>query len=242
MVAATLMVALLPTVSPPGAARLAVRLGSSELAPGIEFRSIRRSAPNQRIAVITVAPWARVRAALVVAGQKGAPFATVSAAVGRLDGLAGVNGYFTTLPGANPMLVLDGRVVAPPCVRQCVRDPRTGFGLTEEGSALLVTVDGRRADATGMSLREFAVFLRSLGAAWAVNLDGGASTTMVVGRSVANRPADQGEERPVSTALVLLASARPGVSSLVERLREVDDRIVPPVLLPRASRDFRLVA
>jgi Phosphodiester glycosidase len=243
VLAAVLMVALLLTVRSPAIAESRSEVvASSEVASGVEFRSLRWSAPNQRISLITVAPWARVRSILTTAGRKGAPFATVSSAVGRLNGLAGVNGYFTTLPGANPMLVLDGRIVAPPCGRQCVRDPRTGFGLTKDGSALFVTVDGRRADATGMGLRAFARLLRSLGAVWAVNLDGGGSTTMVVGGVVANTPVDSGGERLVRSALILLPSARGGVASFVRQLRHIDGRVILPLLPSRALRGFRLAA
>jgi hypothetical protein len=237
-----LAVVLLPAAGFPSAALASARVVSSEVAPGIQLRSIRRSAPSQCISVISVAPWASVRAVLATAGPEDAPFAKVSSAVDRLEALAGVNGYFTTLPGANPMLVTDGRVVAPPCARQCVRDPRTGFGLREDGSALLVTVDGRQADAAGMGLREFAVLLRELGAVWAVNLDGGASTSMVVGGVLVNRPADPSGERLVATALVLLPAAVPAVTSVVRQLRRMDPRIVTPVLITPASRGFRRAA
>jgi Phosphodiester glycosidase len=241
-VAALLTVVLLPTVRTPATAESGRGVPFSDVAPGVRFRSIRWSDPGQRISVVTVAPWARVRSVLTTAGRKGAPFATVSSAVGRLHGLAGVNGYFTTLPSGSPMLVLDGRIVAPPCGRQCVRDPRTGFGLAEDGSALFVTVDGRRADAAGMGLRAFARLLRSLGAVWAVNLDGGASTTMVVGGVVANTPADPAGERLVRSALILVPSDRGEVSSFVRQLRQVDGRVVLPVLPSRALRGFRLAA
>jgi exopolysaccharide biosynthesis protein len=42
-----------------------------------------------------------------------------------------------------------------------------------------------------------------LGVAEGVNLDGGGSTTMVVGTSVVNRPSDLNGERAVGNALVI---------------------------------------
>jgi exopolysaccharide biosynthesis protein len=44
----------------------------------------------------------------------------------------------------------------------------------------------------------------ALGAEEAVNLDGGGSTTMTVGRELVNRPSDATGERPIGDAVVLL--------------------------------------
>lgn len=85
------------------------------------------------------------------------------------------------------------------------RHPRTAVGWTEDGSRVfLVTVDGRQPGySDGMTLRELAMLLRRLGAAEAINLDGGGSTAMVVRDAVVNRPSDRGGERPVANALLL---------------------------------------
>ena len=203
---------------------------ASVLGPGLRFRAIVRTSPPERIYVITIAHWAPVRPVIVRTGSKDAPFATVSSAVGRLHALAGVNGYFTGPIGESPMLVRSGRVVAPRCgPRFCVKDPRTGFGLTRRGSELLVTADGRQPGrAAGLTLREFASLMRSLGAIWAIDLDGGASTVMVVRGHVANTPSDPTGERRVLTALVLLSSPQPDLRSLLGQLRALDRRICPP--------------
>jgi hypothetical protein len=55
----------------------------------------------------------------------------------------------------------------------------------------------------------FAQLFLSLGANYALNLDGGGSTTMVVNGQIVNRPSDGGYERPVSSALVLLPGPDP---------------------------------
>jgi len=56
--------------------------------------------------------------------------------------------------------------------------PRTGIGVRNDGTVILVTVDGRRPRfAGGMSLPCFAHLMKTLGAADALNLDGGGSTT-----------------------------------------------------------------
>jgi len=68
-----------------------------------------------------------------------------------------------------------------------------------------VTVDGRRRGwSAGLSLFEAARLMRSLGARDALNLDGGGSSTMTVGRRVVSRPSDRGGERAVSDGLFVL--------------------------------------
>jgi hypothetical protein len=111
--------------------------------------------------------------------------------------------------GGNPVLVAGGRnVVENGSTPFFSRNPRTGVGTTSNGKLLMVTVDGRRPSSVGMTLKQFGRLFLRLGADWALNLDGGGSTTMVVGGEVKNRPAD-GNERAVSSALLVLPGADP---------------------------------
>jgi exopolysaccharide biosynthesis protein len=80
------------------------------------------------------------------------------------------------------------------------RAPRTGVGVTADGTVLLMVVDGRSQYSAGMSLKEFATYLKRFGAVSAVNLDGGGSSEMVLDGKIMNRPSD-GSERPVSIGL-----------------------------------------
>jgi hypothetical protein len=95
------------------------------------------------------------------------------------------------------------------------RHPRTAVGFSrDEKTLFLVTVDGRQpGHSVGMSLEELADLMSTqmalfttsrLNAHQAINLDGGGSTTMVVGRQVVNRPSDQTGERPVANALLVI--------------------------------------
>jgi hypothetical protein len=85
------------------------------------------------------------------------------------------------------------------------RQPRTMAGVRRDGSLLLVTVDGRRPGwSAGVTLREGARVMRSLGARDALNLDGGGSTSMAVRGRLANLPSDPGGERRVSDVLLVL--------------------------------------
>ena len=69
-----------------------------------------------------------------------------------------------------------------PVRHQGVRHPRTAVAKTADNHLLLVAVDGRRAGiGEGMSAREFTEFLvKWFNPQYALNLDGGGSTTMCV--------------------------------------------------------------
>lgn len=91
-----------------------------------------------------------------------------------------------------------------------VRHPRTAIGYSADKQTLfLVTVDGRQRISAGMTLPELADFMISLGAHEALNLDGGGSTTMLVRNQVKNSPSDEGGERAVCNALLVVAETPP---------------------------------
>lgn len=108
--------------------------------------------------------------------------------------------------GAGPLLLENGRInvrireeaIAPDIAYG--RAPRTGAGVTADGTVLLMVVDGRSRQSAGMTLKEFAQYLKRFGAVSAVNFDGGGSSEMVLDGKVMNRPSD-GSERPVGIGL-----------------------------------------
>ncbi|MDX2237964.1 MAG: phosphodiester glycosidase family protein [Hyphomonadaceae bacterium] len=114
---------------------------------------------------------------------------------------------------AGPRLLADGAVrdVAPfGAAYASARHPRTALGLDRRArKAWLVVVDGRQEGfSDGASLPELTAILQSLGAADAINLDGGGSTTLVLQRdgavTVVNSPIHTGvpgRERPVANHL-----------------------------------------
>ena len=90
------------------------------------------------------------------------------------------------------------------------RAPRTAVGQLADGRDVLVTVDGRRPGySVGMTPYELAEVLVSFGVVEATNLDGGGSTTLVIGGRLINRPSDAAGERAVGTALVVVATGTP---------------------------------
>lgn len=108
--------------------------------------------------------------------------------------------------GAGPLLLENGQVnirireeaIAPDIAFG--RAPRTGAGVKADGTVLLMVVDGRSQHSAGMTLKEFAQYLKRFGAVSAVNFDGGGSSEMVLDGKVMNRPSD-GSERPIGIGL-----------------------------------------
>lgn len=107
--------------------------------------------------------------------------------------------------GGNPTLLEDGIITAENCTDSyfCRRNPRTGIGVNPKGKILLVTVDGRQKRSVGMKPVAFAKLFRWLGATYALNLDGGGSTTMWVKGRLVNRVSG-GSERPVGSAVLVV--------------------------------------
>ncbi|MFF0863424.1 phosphodiester glycosidase family protein [Nonomuraea sp. NPDC003560] len=110
--------------------------------------------------------------------------------------------------GGNYVLVKDGVVQnsGDPAAH-----PRTAVGFSADGRKMyLLTVDGRQADSRGVTLNELAAMMVDLGAANALNLDGGGSSTLLAREpgsaevQVENSPSDGGE-RHVPNGLALYA-------------------------------------
>ncbi len=81
--------------------------------------------------------------------------------------------------GGNTVIVKDGQI-ASFTNNITGNNQRTAIGLSESDQTLfLVTVDGRESDCPGMTQTQLANFMISLGCDYAMNLDGGGSTTMV---------------------------------------------------------------
>ena len=126
--------------------------------------------------------------------------------------------------GGSPILVKDGKrwFTDPGDNFTNGRHPRSIVGWTPGGDTLLVTVDGRQADASvGMTLHEATDLLIGLGATEAINLDGGGSTTFVRSGSVVNRVSD--------------VQVRSGGKTMVRHSVQKGDTVVGRVERPVAS-------
>lgn len=134
-------------------------------------------------------------------------------------------GAYTWTPqqaiGGGPRLLKDGVDVAVDSYwEECLdsggtaglsRQPRTAMGLTEDGKLIILVCDGRgMGGSAGMTLKEVAAKLKSLGAVDAMNFDGGGSSQIVgFEGKILNLPSDAGAgsteivERKVVTAVVI---------------------------------------
>lgn len=86
--------------------------------------------------------------------------------------------------------------------------PRTLIGFKEDGTAFLCMLDGRGANgSTGITVTQEAQLAKALGAKYALELDGGGSTTVIVRindqLTLRNKPSD-GSMRKVSNAIMLV--------------------------------------
>lgn len=153
----------------------------------------------------------------------------------------GDNTTYSQMPYANvisgsPMLIYDYKPVGEtfvkpqekpleelnyedPARHQGVRHPRTAIATTGKERVLLITVDGRQTkNAAGMSAKELTQFIQKyFKPAYALNLDGGGSTTMwLKGEGVVNYPTDNkrfdhyGQRRIRNYILI---TSKPGTNS-----------------------------
>ena len=83
-------------------------------------------------------------------------------------------------------------------------EPRTALGYNVD-TLFLIVADGRQPKySTGLTLYELASILIELGATEAINLDGGSSSTFIVGAALINKPSGQ-REREVLNAVFITA-------------------------------------
>ncbi len=85
------------------------------------------------------------------------------------------------------------------------RHPRSAVGLTQDGLWVFMIVDGRNGmHSSGATIGELTEILRSQRITYAMNLDGGGSTELIVDGRIYNLPSD-GYERSVSYGLGAIA-------------------------------------
>ncbi len=127
-------------------------------------------------------------------------------------------GNFITLIGGLPGLVNDGKrpesfvgVEGMRSEKFIGPNPRTAVGFdSRQNKLFIMVVDGREEGVSiGMSLYDLSDFLISLGCDYAVNLDGGGSTAMVVDGSLVITPSDETGERPVHNFLYVKKKIQP---------------------------------
>ncbi|GIN72526.1 hypothetical protein J14TS2_30010 [Bacillus sp. J14TS2] len=118
--------------------------------------------------------------------------------------------------GGNHLLIDKGMLMEGTIPSDTGLAPRTAVGIKEDGTVLLIVVDGRKPGySVGVSLKELAELMLAYGVYSAVNLDGGGSSTMLVklpGEQtpiIINQPSD-GAERDVANTLLLVNCQKEG--------------------------------
>jgi hypothetical protein len=101
--------------------------------------------------------------------------------------------------GGSPMLLRGGAIRISDVeelisINNATSRPRTAIGYTANGRIVLLAVEGDNSSAgyLGINLADLASMMLSLGCTDAINLDGGGSTSMVIGNRLTVRPGDNG--------------------------------------------------
>lgn len=101
-----------------------------------------------------------------------------------------------------PTLIEEGKIIKN--LPNLGTDPRTAIGQRTDGTIILLTIDGRQNFQAGAYLEDIQQIMKNEGAFNAVNLDGGASTTMYYNGKVINDPCDKFGERASATAICVI--------------------------------------
>lgn len=125
------------------------------------------------------------------------------------EGMGGFGGF-------GSILVKDGKInVTKNANYTGTRGSRTAIGIKEDGSVVMVALDGRQLPfSAGGAMEELAQIMIDAGCVSAINLDGGGSTTYLSKPAgsdeleLINRPSD-GYARSVSNSLVAISTAKP---------------------------------
>lgn len=110
--------------------------------------------------------------------------------------------------------------------------PRTLFGFKENGTGFLCVVDGRQSGySVGVTVNKQAELAKALGAKFALELDGGGSSTMLIRiddvLTLRNKPSD-GAMRRVSNAIMLVEKTK-------ETQQEPEQQPTEPTTNPTAT-------
>ncbi len=118
---------------------------------------------------------------------------------------------YNTILSSGPLLIWQGNILEQDNIPFITdRHARSALGISKNKLFLFV-VDGYRQEASGMTIRELSLMMKSLGCNAAINLDGGGSSTLWVNvgesKGVLNYPSDNEifdheGERKVANSLV----------------------------------------
>lgn len=113
--------------------------------------------------------------------------------------------------GGGPFLVKNGNIFVDYVEEKfkpiAGKNPRTAIGYTKNGNFIMVTIDGREENSVGAGLFELAKIMKNFECEYAMNLDGGGSSTMQINGKIVNNPSIKGGIA-VSNALTLTSNEK----------------------------------
>ena len=108
--------------------------------------------------------------------------------------------------GAGPYLVKDSEIYTDYKAQKLEsisgKNPRSAIGYKNDGTFIIVTVDGREKTSVGMTLYELAKLMKKIGCEYAMNFDGGSSSALYVKGNIVNTAINK-EGIAVSNALLV---------------------------------------
>ena len=109
---------------------------------------------------------------------------------------------FVTHDGLASALIINGEVQSQNLGSGV--NPRTAIGQREDGSLLLLVLDGRSINTLGATMEDIVNVMLEYGAVNAGNLDGGSSSVMVYGGEIINNCASVTGPRRIPTGFIVL--------------------------------------
>ncbi len=104
----------------------------------------------------------------------------------------GIRDAIYTTHDTGPFLIVDGEAMTSEVPDSATygggKNPRTAIGQREDGSILLLVVDGRQANSLGATFKDLVQIMQQYGAVNAAAMDGGTSTQMVYEGEILNHP------------------------------------------------------
>ena len=101
-----------------------------------------------------------------------------------------------------PTLIVDGQICSN--LSTYMEEPRTAVGQRDDGSVVLLNIQGRQASALGVTEQELAEIMAGYGCVTAGNMDGGASSDMYYRGEYVNICNTSGGPRPIPTCILVM--------------------------------------
>lgn len=122
--------------------------------------------------------------------------------VGNMSSAQAINAGIQEGVSFGPALVINGERV-PITGSGGGLNPRTAIGQRQDGSVLLLVIDGRQAQSLGASYKDLADVMMEYGAVNAGNLDGGSSSMMILDNEILNNRSNLIGPRKIPTAFLV---------------------------------------